>query len=55
MRNTRESWHGKWISTDFATVSQEPEFTLEEMFSGKIKLQEIADYFHVTPHEGFLN
>ena len=40
MRNTRESWHGKWISTDFATVSQEPEFTLEEMFSGKIKLQE---------------
>ncbi len=39
MRNTRESWHGRWISTDFATVSQEPEFTLEEMFSGKIKPQ----------------
>lgn len=39
MKNTQSSWTGRFISTKHATVSKEPEFTLEEMFSGQIKPQ----------------
>ena len=39
MKNTQSSWTGRFISTKGATVSKEPEFTLEEMFSGQIKPQ----------------
>lgn len=39
MKNAKSNWAGRWISTDFAVVSEEPEFTLEEMFSGKLRPQ----------------
>ncbi|MGT2785200.1 family 78 glycoside hydrolase catalytic domain [Streptococcus merionis] len=39
MKNTKLSWTGRWISAAHATVSEEPEFTLEEMFSGKSRPQ----------------
>lgn len=39
MKNTKLSWSGRWISADRAIVSEEPEFTLEEMFSGKLRPQ----------------
>ncbi|MDQ0223188.1 family 78 glycoside hydrolase catalytic domain [Streptococcus moroccensis] len=39
MRNKKEKWTGRWISSENAKVSEEPEFTLEEMFSGKSRPQ----------------
>lgn len=35
LKNSADKWVGKWISSDFAKVSLEPEFSLAEMFSGK--------------------
>lgn len=39
LKNSKELWIGRWISADGGLVSNEPEFTLEEMFSGKMKPQ----------------
>ncbi|BDR56954.1 alpha-L-rhamnosidase [Xylocopilactobacillus apis] len=38
-KNKADLWQGKWISSPKAIVSEEPEFTLEEMFSGQLKPQ----------------
>ncbi|WP_446454049.1 family 78 glycoside hydrolase catalytic domain [Tuanshanicoccus yangjingiae] len=35
MRNNQLSWVGRWISTDLAIVSEEPVFSLADMFAGK--------------------
>nr|WP_238386366.1 alpha-L-rhamnosidase N-terminal domain-containing protein [Streptococcus sp. S784/96/1] len=40
MKNQESKWTGHWISAEHARVSEEPEFTLEEMFSGKLRPQE---------------
>lgn len=34
-KNSENEWVGKWISADFAKVSEEPKFSLADMFSGK--------------------
>ena len=34
-----QKWKGYWITTERARISKEPEFTLEEMFSGKLRPQ----------------
>ncbi|MGL5885534.1 MAG: hypothetical protein ACRCY2_05860 [Bombilactobacillus sp.] len=39
VKNTSQSWKGKWISSNHAIVSEELEFTLAEMFSGKTTKQ----------------
>lgn len=43
VKNTSQSWKGKWISSNHAIVSEEPEFTLAEMFSGKTTKQKPVD------------
>ncbi|MEB3364155.1 hypothetical protein SDC49_11780 [Lactobacillus sp. R2/2] len=35
IKNSEDKWLGKWISSDFAYVSKEPEFSLADMFGGK--------------------
>ena len=35
IKNSEDKWLGKWISSDFAEVSKEPEFSLADMFGGK--------------------
>lgn len=35
IKNSKDKWLGKWISSDFAYVSKEPEFSLADMFGGK--------------------
>ncbi|MFC3928661.1 family 78 glycoside hydrolase catalytic domain [Streptococcus caprae] len=39
MKNRASLWTGRWISSSQATISEEPAFTLEEMFSGKLRPQ----------------
>lgn len=34
-KNSESEWIGKWISSGFAKVSEEPKFSLADMFSGK--------------------
>lgn len=49
MKNHKSSWIGSWISSGHATVSEEPEFTLEEMFSGVLRPQKpVEDRLHPT-------
>lgn len=49
MKNQKSSWAGRWISSHHATVSEEPEFTLEEMFSGVLRPQKpVEDRLHPT-------
>ena len=43
VKNTSQSWKGQWISSNQAIVSEEPEFTLAEMFSGKTTKQKPVD------------
>lgn len=35
LKNSEDKWIGKWITSDFAMVSHEPEFSLADMFGGK--------------------
>ncbi|MFC0291406.1 alpha-L-rhamnosidase [Bombilactobacillus bombi] len=35
IKNTADMWQGCWISSDQATVSDEPDFDLADMFAGK--------------------
>lgn len=35
VKNTKNSWIGNWISSDFAKVSEEPKVSLADMFNGK--------------------
>ena len=39
MKNQESAWTGRWLSGPGARVSDASEFTLEEMFSGKMKSQ----------------
>ena len=39
MKNQESAWTGRWLSRPGARVSDGSEFTLEEMFSGKMKSQ----------------
>ncbi|HFU4001739.1 TPA: family 78 glycoside hydrolase catalytic domain [Streptococcus suis] len=49
MKNKKELWGGRWISAPHAIVSEEPEFTLEEMFSGKLRPQKpVEERLHPT-------
>ncbi|MET3557434.1 alpha-L-rhamnosidase [Streptococcus rupicaprae] len=49
MRNQKEKWTGRWISSEHARVSEEPEFSLEEMFSGQIRPQApVEERLHPT-------
>lgn len=35
IKNNKNAWTGSWISSSFAKVSEEPSFSLADMFSGK--------------------
>lgn len=49
MDRTARKWKGHWITTECAKVSIEPEFTLEEMFSGKLRPQApVEERLHPT-------
>lgn len=39
----QKKWSAQWITTNFARVQEEPEFTLEEMFSGKLRPQDTVE------------
>ena len=44
-----QKWKGYWIITERARISKEPEFTLEEMFSGKLRPQApVEERLHPT-------
>lgn len=44
-----QKWKGYWITTERARISKEPEFTLEEMFSGKLRPQApVEERLHPT-------
>ena len=49
MKNQKKIWTGRWISASHARVSEEPEFSLEEMFSGKLRPQApVEERLHPT-------
>lgn len=43
MENQPKNWSAQWITAHFATVKAEPEFTLEEMFSGQLRPQDSVE------------
>ncbi|MGT2756169.1 alpha-L-rhamnosidase [Streptococcus ovuberis] len=49
MKENKQNWTGRWISSDNAKVSEEPEFSLEEMFSGQTRPQApVEERLHPT-------